>query len=54
MAEFTYMGTIVTNKKKNFHEEIKSRLNSGNICYHPVQNPLSSHLLSKKLKRLKL
>jgi hypothetical protein len=30
--------------------EIKSRLNSGNACYHSVQNLLSSHLISKNLK----
>jgi len=28
------------------HEEIKSRLNSGDASYHPVQNLLSSRLLS--------
>jgi hypothetical protein len=28
-------------------EEIKSRLNLGNACYHSVHNLLSSHLLSK-------
>ena len=31
-------------------EEIKSRLRSGNACYHSVQNFLSSRLLSKNLK----
>jgi hypothetical protein len=31
-------------------EEIKSRLNSGNACYHSVQNLLSSCLLSKNVK----
>jgi len=31
-------------------EEIKSRLKSGNACYHSVQNVLSSCLLSKYLK----
>jgi hypothetical protein len=31
-------------------EEIKRRLNSGNACYHSVQNLLSSHLLSKNVK----
>jgi hypothetical protein len=31
-------------------EEIKRRMNSGNGCYHSVQNLLSSHLLSKNLK----
>jgi hypothetical protein len=31
-------------------KEIKSRLNSGNACYHLVENLLSSHLLLKNLK----
>jgi hypothetical protein len=33
-----------------FHDEIKSRLNSGNACYYSVQNLLSSRLISKQLK----
>jgi hypothetical protein len=36
---------------KNFiQEDIKSRLKSGNACYHSVQNFLSSSLLSKNIK----
>jgi len=31
-------------------DEIKSRLKSGNVCYHSVQNLLSSSLLSKTIK----
>jgi hypothetical protein len=31
-------------------EEIKRRLNTGNACYHSVQNLLSSCLLAKNLK----
>jgi carbamate kinase len=31
-------------------EEIKGRLNSGNACYHSVQNLLSSRLLSKNIQ----
>jgi hypothetical protein len=31
-------------------EDIKSRLNSGNACYHSVQNILSSRLLSRNVK----
>jgi hypothetical protein len=31
-------------------EEIKRRLNSGNACYHLVQNLLSSRLQSKNVK----
>ena len=38
------------NKSKFYSEEIKSRLKSGNACYHSVQNYLSSSLLSKNLK----
>jgi hypothetical protein len=32
------------------HEEIKSRLNLDNACYHSVQNLLFFHLLSQKVK----
>jgi hypothetical protein len=32
------------------HEEISSRLNSGNACYHSVQSLLSSRLLSTNVK----
>jgi hypothetical protein len=49
VSQFMYLGTAVTNQ--NFiQEEIKRRLNSGNACYHPVQNLLSSRLLSKNVK----
>ena len=34
----------------SIQDEIKSRLESGNACYHSVQNLLSSNLLSKNLK----
>jgi hypothetical protein len=40
-----YLGTTITSQNL-FQEEIK-RLNSGNACYHSVQNLLSSRLLSK-------
>jgi hypothetical protein len=33
-----------------FQEEIRSRLNSGNACYHADQNHLSSRLLSRNVK----
>ena len=49
VEEFKYLGTILTNKN-SIQEEIKSRLKSGNACYHSVQNLLSSSLLSKNLK----
>jgi len=49
MEEFKYLGTNLTNQ--NFiQDEIKSRLKSGNACYHSVQNLLSSSLLPKNLK----
>jgi hypothetical protein len=34
----------------DIHDEIKSRLNSGEACSHSVQNLLSSRLISKNLK----
>jgi hypothetical protein len=46
---FKYLGMTETNTNL-IQEEIKRRLNSGNACYHSVQNLLSSHLLSKNLK----
>jgi len=49
VEKFIYLGTILINK--NFiPEKNKSRLRSGNACYHSVQNLLSSSLLSKNLK----
>jgi hypothetical protein len=44
-----YLEMTVTNQNL-IQEEIKRRLNSGNACYHSVQNLLSSRLLSKNLK----
>jgi hypothetical protein len=32
------------------HDEIKSRLNSGNVGYHSFKSHLSSCLISRKLK----
>jgi len=49
VEEFKYLGTTLTNQN-SIAEEIKSRLTSGNACYHSVQNLLSSMLLSKNLK----
>jgi hypothetical protein len=49
VEEFKYFGTILTNENY-VQEEIKSRLKSGNACYHSEQNLLSSSLLSKNLK----
>jgi hypothetical protein len=49
MAKFQYMGAALTDQNC-FQEEIKSRLNSGNACYHSVQSFLSSRLLSRNVK----
>ena len=49
MEEFKYLGTTLTNQN-SIQEEIKSRLKSGNACYHSVQNLLSYSLLSKNIK----
>jgi hypothetical protein len=35
MTKFKYLGTIVTNQT-HIYDEIKSRLNSGDVCYHSV------------------
>jgi hypothetical protein len=49
VEEVKDLGTTLTGQ--NFiQEEIKSRLNSGNACYHSVQNSLSYSLLSKNIK----
>jgi hypothetical protein len=49
VTEFRYLGTTLTDQNHT-HEEIKSRLNSGNACCRSVQSLLSSHLLSGKFK----
>ena len=49
VAEFKYLGTIITNRNE-MHKEIKHRLNSGNACIYARQGLLSSQLLSKNIK----
>ena len=49
MGHFKYLGTAVRNLIL-IHEEIKSRLKSGNVFYHSLQNFLSSSLLSRSVK----
>jgi hypothetical protein len=46
--QFKYLGTTLTNQT-SIQEEIKSRLKSGNMCYHSVQN-----LLLSKNKNIKI
>jgi hypothetical protein len=49
VAKFKYLGTTFTDQNY-MHEVIKSRLNSGNTCYHSVQSLLSFRLLSRNVK----
>jgi len=53
VEEFKYLGTTLANQN-SIQEQIKSRLKSGNACYYSVQNLLSSSLLSKYMKIIKL
>jgi hypothetical protein len=46
VANFKYLETTLTNQN-DIHNEIESRLNSGNACWNSVQNLLSSRLISK-------
>jgi len=49
MRELKYFGKTLTNQN-SIQEEIKSSLKARHVCYHSVQNLLSSGLLSKHLK----
>ena len=40
VEELKYLGTTLKNQN-SIQKEIKSRMNSGNACYHSVQNLLS-------------
>jgi len=46
VEEIKCLGTTLKNQN-SIQEEIKSILMSGNVCYHSVQNLLSSSLLFK-------
>jgi hypothetical protein len=43
VAKFKYLGMTLIGQN-GIHDEVNSRLNSGNACYHPVLNLPSSHL----------
>jgi hypothetical protein len=49
VAKFRYLWKELTNQN-DIHDEIRSRLNSENACYHSVQNFLCSRLISKNLQ----
>jgi len=49
VEELKYLGTGLTSQNY-IQEKIKSRLKSGDVCNHSMQNLLSSSLLSKNLK----
>jgi len=49
VEQFKYLGTTLTNQS-SIQEEIKSKLKSGNACYHSVQIVLCSSLLSKNIE----
>jgi hypothetical protein len=49
VKQFKYLAATIINQN-SVPEEVKSRVKSGNACYHSVQNILSSSLLSRNIK----
>jgi hypothetical protein len=48
-SQFKCLGTAVTNQKL-IKDETKRGMNSGNACYHSLQNLHSSRLMSKSVR----
>jgi hypothetical protein len=48
VAKFKYLTTLTD--QNCVHEQIKSRINSGNACYNSFQSILSSRLLTRNVK----
>jgi hypothetical protein len=48
--DHTIINTATITNRNLIQEEITRRLNSGNACYHSIQNLLSSRLLPKNIK----
>jgi hypothetical protein len=47
VSQFKHLGMTVGNQNL-IQVELMRRLNSGNTCYHSIQNLLSSHLAEKR------
>jgi len=53
LEKFKYLRATLTNRNP-IQVEVKSRLKSGNACYHSVQNILPSSLPSKNIELIKI